>query len=374
MHVVAVLPGGLEQEGCKELAKLGATRLKASRSLISFEADMSCLYRIHLRARLPFRFLREIARFKCNSPESLYEGVQKAFDWCNWLKPSFSFRVDASGSCSELRHTHYSALQVKNALVDLQKNLWDHRSIVNLRNPDICLHLHLFNDEAVLSIDGCGKSLHRRGYRAALGSAPLKENLACGLMRLTEWNGFKPLVDPLCGSATFLIEAALDYLGIAPGLNQSFIINNWYDYDLDLWNIEKEIAKKTKNSFENMPLIIGCERDSRIAEQARKNVAEAGLADNIKIHNLDYKDFHLPDESGTIVCNPPYGIRVGFDEDLETFYSELGYFLKSNASNWQLWMLSGNSHLTRFLRMKSSRKIPINNGGIDCRWLNYSIN
>ena len=164
MKVVASISQGLEKEGAKELIELGAKSVKASRRHILFEADMACLYRLHLRARLSFRFLREICRFSCYGPHELYSGVQRFIDWENWLQPKKSFRVDVTGFGEGLSHTHYTALQVKNSIIDLQRERWGLRSNIDLSNPDICFHLHLANNQAVLSVDGSNSSLHKRGY------------------------------------------------------------------------------------------------------------------------------------------------------------------------------------------------------------------
>ncbi len=373
MQGIAVFPQGLENEGAQELAMLGASSVHPLKRCASFEADMACLYRLHLQARLPFRLLREIARFQCNSPDSLYREVQQAFVWDRWLHPSISFRVDVSGRCDGLTHTHFTALQVKNALVDLQREFWGRRSDVNLESPDICLHLHLSNAGSVLSLDGSGGSLHRRGYRAAVGIAPLKENLAAGLIRLTGWDGSVPLVDPLCGSGTYLIEAASLALGLAPGSRRSFLLEGWADFDQDLWEAEKERSLRRAKPGKHLERIIGCEMNCEIAQQAKRNVLVAGLEKRVIIQNTHFRELLLPSTPGVMVCNPPYGKRIGREEDLDMLYEELGDFVKKNASGWQLWVLSGNQNLTRSLRMKSSRKIPVSNGGIDCRWLKYEI-
>ncbi|MFM7547905.1 MAG: class I SAM-dependent RNA methyltransferase, partial [Cyanobacteriota bacterium] len=190
-----MLPPGLEEEGARELVGLGADAVRPLRRAVRFQGDQATLYRLHLQARLPFRILRELARFPCRSREELYRGVQQAVDWRHWLPPERSFRVDASGTAPGLNHSHYTALQVKNALVDWQRSTWGRRSSISLDDPDLWLHLHLSPGRpgqtaaATLSVDGSGESLHRRGYRAAMGLAPLKENLAAGLIGLTGWDG-----------------------------------------------------------------------------------------------------------------------------------------------------------------------------------------
>ncbi len=314
-----------------------------------------------------------MARFDCRSRDELYDGIQRALNWEQWLHPSQSFRVDVTGSAPGLNHSHFCALQVKNALVDQQRDLWGERSSIDLEDPDLALHLHLNRGEALLSLDGSGSSLHRRGYRAAMGTAPLKENLAAGLIRLTGWDASGPLVDPCCGSATLLIEAATIALQQAPGLNRSFALEGWADFEPELWRQEQTRARQRRRRDVDLPPLIGFEQDPAIADQARANVAAAGLQGVISIVTGHFNQQHLPSGQGVLVCNPPYGERIGSKEDLEDLYSCLGDFAKQQASGWQLWLLSGNAELTRALRLKAERRIPINNGGIDCRWLHYSI-
>ena len=372
-HGVAVLPQGLEEAGAQELIALGAKAVRPLRRAAAFEADMACLYRLHLQCRLPFRLLRELASFPCDGRDSLYYGVQDAVDWERWLHPSMTFRVDATGSAQGLNHSHYSALQVKNAIVDRQRDLWGERSSVDLEEPDLHLHLHLGRGGAVLSLDGCGGSLHRRGYRAAMGLAPLKENLAAGLIQLTGWDGSTPLVDPLCGSGTLLIEAASRARQLGPGLERAFSLEGWADFDAALWAEEEQRARNREQRQQTLPPIIGNEQDPVIAEQARSNVEAAGLSDCITIQCGDFRELDVPPGPGTLVCNPPYGVRVGNHDGLDALYSDLGAMVKTKASGWDAWILSGNANVTGALRMKASRRIPISNGGIDCRWLHYQV-
>ncbi len=371
--IIAVLPEGLESLGAKELAALGATHIDLLKRAVACKADMACLYRLYLQARLPFRLLREIARFPCRGRTSLYRGVQDAFDWSNWLHPSKSFRVDVSGSTQALNHSHFTALEVKNALVDFQKSVWGKRSSIDLKSPDLSLHLHLRNQVGVLSLDGTIEGLHRRGYRAAMGIAPLKENLAAGLIGLSGWDKSVPLVDPLCGSGTLLLEAAGIALGMPPGMNRSFLLEKWLDFDLNLWSNEKTQARHLQVIPNNFPMILGCEKDKNVAAQAKANVVAAGLDHVISIETCSFLELDFPSQPGTIICNPPYGKRIGNNLDLAKLYGDLGSYLKQVASGWQLWVLSGNSQLTKHLGMKSKCRIPINNGGIDCRFLHYSI-
>lgn len=386
---IAVVSPGLEQPAADELRALGCSLAQPLRRAVRFSTDLAGYYRLHLQARLPFRLLRELAAFPCRSKGELYAGVQQTVDWGFWLPPEASFRIDASGSAPGLNHSHYTALQVKNALVDQQRDRWGARSSVDLDDPDLNLHLHLSpgrpgtEPSATLSLDGSGTSLHRRGYRAAMGLAPLKENLAAGLIALSGWDGHMPLADPLCGSGTLLIEAALMALKRMPGIEagsgavRSFALQRWPDFDQQLWQHEVDAARAQARDRlpGDQPLapLVGLERDPAVLDQAKANAQAAGLEPWLDLRQGDFRDFVPPPGPGMLVCNPPYGERIGAQEELEALYGELGRMVKERCGGWTLWLLSGNPELTGALRMKASRKVPVSNGGIDCRWLRYDI-
>ncbi len=373
INIVVLFPHGLEEVGATELKRFGAKCIQIMRGSVFCKVDTQCFYRVHLQARLPFRILREISNFKCIGKESLYRAIQNSFDFKEWLDPSKSFRVDVSGINSELNHSHFTALQVKNAIIDLQREIWGQRSFINLNSPDVCIHLHIRYESATLSFATSSSSLHRRGYKPAIGIAPLKENIAAGLLEISNWDESLTLVDPLCGSGTFLLEAASIARGISPGLNRTFLFENWPDFNLQLWLAEKELARQLFKPKKNLPKILGFEKDIDIYHQAIINIKNANLQDDIEIRLGRYNEFRFPNEEGIIVCNPPYGKRIGDEKDLRILYKDLGDFLKINASGWHLWLLNGNSKLSSFLGMKCSRRFPISNGGIDCRWMHYQI-
>jgi len=373
MNVVVLFPHGLEEVGAIELKSFGAKSIQIVRGSVSCKLDLQSFYRLHLQARLPFRILREISKFSCLGKESLYYQVQNAFDFKEWLDPSKSFRVDVSGVTKTLNHSHFTALQVKNAIIDLQRTIWGKRSSINLHSPDVCIHLHLRSDNAILSFATSNSSLHRRGYKSAIGIAPLKENIAAGLLKISNWDESLTLVDPFCGSATFLLEAAGIVRGIAPGLNKTYLFERWPDFNLNLWRSEKKLALNLFKPLKNLPKIIGLENDLDIYNQAKINISKANFQEDIEIQLGSFYEFQFPNSAGIIVCNPPYGNRLGNQEALESLYTDFGYFLKNNASGWHLWLLSGNPRLSSFLRMKCSRRFPVSNGGIDCRWMHYEI-
>ena len=373
MNVVASSPEGLEKSLAEEISNLGGFNINTYKRFINFECDFETFYRVHFYSRLAFRFYREIASFNCYDKQSLYAGVRDSFDWLNWLHFDKTFNVQVTGRTSSLSHTHFTALEVKNSITDLQQAVWNKRSNISLDNPDFIIHLHLNNNKAILSLQSSLESLHKRGYRPAIGNAPLKENLASGLINMTQWNGKVPLIDFMCGSGTFLIEAVNQYLGVPINIDQVYLFENWLDFRKDIYLNEKNKAKNKIINYEKLPTIIGCEINKKVFEQANVNISLAGLENYIELINNDFLALQLSCTPGIIICNPPYGKKLGDENELIYLYEQMGIFLKNNFSGWEFWLLSGNPKLTKYLKMKSSLKIPVSNGGIDCRWIKYLI-
>ena len=373
MNVVASSPEGLEKSLAEEISNLGGFNINTYKRFINFECDFETFYRVHFYSRLAFRFYREIASFNCYDKQSLYAGVRDSFDWLNWLHFDKTFNVQVTGRTSSLSHTHFTALEVKNSITDLQQAVWNKRSNISLDNPDFIIHLHLNNNKAILSLQSSVESLHKRGYRPAIGNAPLKENLASGLINMTQWNGKVPLIDFMCGSGTFLIEAVNQYLGVPINIDQVYLFENWLDFRKDIYLNEKNKAKNKIINYEKLPTIIGCEINKKVFEQANVNISLAGLENYIELINDDFLELKLNCTPGIIICNPPYGKKLGDENELICLYEKMGIFLKNNFSGWEFWLLSGNPKLTKYLKMKSSLKIPVSNGGIDCRWIKYLI-
>jgi len=373
MNVVASSPEGLEKSLAEEISNLGGFNINTYKRFINFECDFETFYRVHFYSRLAFRFYREIASFNCYDKQSLYAGVRDSFDWLNWLHFDKTFNVQVTGRTSSLSHTHFTALEVKNSITDLQQAVWNKRSNISLDNPDFIIHLHLNNNKAILSLQSSVESLHKRGYRPAIGNAPLKENLASGLINMTQWNGKVPLIDFMCGSGTFLIEAVNQFLGVPINIDQVYLFENWLDFRKDIYLNEKNKAKNKIINYKKLPTIIGCEINKKVFEQANVNISLAGLENYIELINNDFLALQLSCTPGIIICNPPYGKKLGDENELICLYEQMGIFLKNNFSGWEFWLLSGNPKLTKYLKMKSSLKIPVSNGGIDCRWIKYLI-
>ena len=373
MKVVASSPEGLEKSLAEEISNLGGLNINTYKRFINFECDFETFYRVHFYSRLAFRFYREIVSFNCYDKQSLYAGVRDSFDWLNWLHFDKTFNVQVTGRTSSLSHTHFTALEVKNSITDLQQAVWNKRSNISLDNPDFIIHLHLNNNKAILSLQSSVESLHKRGYRPAIGNAPLKENLASGLINMTQWNGKVPLIDFMCGSGTFLIEAVNQFLEVPINVDQVYLFENWLDFRKDIYLNEKNKARNKIINYEKLPTIIGCEINKKVFDQANVNISLAGLENYIELINNDFLELQLSCTPGIIICNPPYGKKLGDENELICLYEKMGIFLKNNFSGWEFWLLSGNPKLTKYLKMKSSLKIPVSNGGIDCRWIKYLI-
>jgi len=313
-----------------------------------------------------------MGEFPCQNAAQLYQGVQR-LDWRDLIPPDKTLAVTATGKNRQLNHTHFTALQVKNAIVDQQRQHWGERSNVDPQHPDVQVNVHIRNDRCTLSLDSSGRSLHRRGYRPAVGAAPLKESLAAALIKLTEWPGDVPLLDPLCGSGTFPLEAALSALNIAPGLFQDeFGFQTWVDFDGALWEEVKQEAESARKA-ELQTLVWGCDQNHEVLHQARVNARRCGLADQLRFFQQDLDTLEPPADSGFILCNPPYGERLGNREELGDFYKLLGDVLKQRFKGWTAFILSGNKDLARHISLKSAQRIPVYNGSLPCQWMKYEL-
>ncbi len=368
----ATVARGLEALAAAELEGLGAQNLEPGFCGVAFEGDLALLYRVNLWSRLAFRVLVKLAEVPCRDADDLYRGVQ-SIDWRPYLTPELTFAVDATGKNSNLNHTHFTALQVKNAVVDQQRQQWGDRSSVDTQHPEVRINLHIQADTATVSLDSSGSSLHRRGYRPAVGAAPLKESLAAALVTLTGWQGDVPLLDPLCGSGTLPLEATMMALKIAPGIfREDFGCQTWPNFDGDLWDCLWQEAEASRGADLGV-WVGGCDRDPDIIHQAQLNAQRCALAEQVKFWTADLADLEAPADSGYLLCNPPYGERLGADEDLGAFYKLLGDVLKQRFKGWTAFVLSGNKELARSIGLKSAQRIPVYNGTLPCQWMKYEL-
>jgi putative N6-adenine-specific DNA methylase len=372
MKYFATIARGLEDLGAKELESLGAINVEPEYTGINFDGELDTLYRINLHSRLIYKVLMPIATVKCFDREELYQSI-KAINWSLYLTPEQTLAVKCTGKNSKLNHTHFTALEVKNAITDQQQQQFGQRSSVNIEQPDIPLNIHIQHSRAIVSLDSSGMSLHRRGYRPAMGLAPLKETLAAAIIELTGWDGTTTLYDPLCGSGTLLIEAACRALVIAPNIDRPrFAFQNWPNFDSKLWQqIGAEAFDQEREKLDC--LIIGHDRDRTILEQAEANVNHANLQDHIQLSQQNFAAIEPPTPQGILVCNPPYGVRLGEEEELKEFYKEMGDILKQRFKGWTAFILSGNKNLTKCVGLRTSARFPLFNGTIPCTLLKYEL-
>ena len=368
----ATVPRGLEAIAAEELTQLQARGVQPGKAGVHFEGDRALLYQVNLWARIPFRILLKLQAFPCDDAEALYRGAQ-GLDWSQYLTPEYTLAVDATGGNRALNHSHFTALQVKNAIVDQQRRQFGQRSSVDTRHPDVRINLHIECDRAILSMDSSGESLHRRGYRAAIGCAPLKETLAAALIELAEWDPRLPFLDPLCGSGALPLEASLKSLNIAPGLfRRQFGFETWPNFDAELWQSLRQQADSSRKRIGSVP-IIGSDRDPEMIRQARANALQCGVSEQVQFSQQDIADLEAPFDQGLIICNPPYGERLGKRENLGDFYRLLGSVLKQRFKGWTAFVLSGNKALSQHIGLKSARRVTVYNGGLKCQLLKYEL-
>lgn len=368
----ATVARGLEPIAAQELERLGAKDVRPDFTGVHFAGDKRLLYRVNLWARTVFRVLATLREFPCPDASSLYQEVQK-IDWQQYLKPHNTLAVNATGGNHKLNHTHYTALQVKNAIVDQQRHQFGQRSSIDTENPDILINAHIYQDRCILSLDSSGTSLHRRGYRPAVGLAPLKETLAAALLDIAEWEPSLPFLDPLCGSGTLPLEASLKALNIAPGLfRHQFAFEKWPNFDEKLWKQLLDDAENSELPALKAP-ILGSDKDPDILNQAQLNAEQCGVADQVKFIQTELQELEAPADSGVIICNPPYGERLGDTRELGDFYKLLGDIFKQRFKGWSAFVLTGNKELAKRVGLRAARRIPVYNGSISCTFLKYEL-
>jgi putative N6-adenine-specific DNA methylase len=363
---------GLEEIAAGELESLGAKDVKPVFTGVHFQGDISVLYRVNLWSRIVFRVLVPIAEIPSRDVEELYDSIQ-AIDWRDYLTSEQTLAVHCTGTNNRLNHTHYTALSIKNAIIDQQRHQGNPRSFVDTEDPDLQINAHIEDNRCVLSLDSSGHSLHRRGYHQAMGVAPLKESLAAALIELSAWQDDTPLLDPFCGSGTIVIEATLKALNIAPGLSRSeFGFQKWRDYQPDLWESLMQEAKE-KQKFQTNAPIYASDADYEVLKQAEDNAYFCQVQDHINFSLQSILDLEAPGDRGIILCNPPYGKRLGNTEELGTLYKSFGDVLKQRFKGWTAYILSGNKELTKQIGLRSSRRTPLFNGSLPCTLLKYDL-
>ena len=360
---------GLEPVLAKELTQLGANEVQIGRRMVSFMGDKEMMYRANFQLHTAIRILKPIRHFKAGSADDVYEEVKKV-DWSKYIEKGKTFSVDSVVYSDEFRNSRFVTYKVKDAIVDQFRENTGDRPNISVSNPDIRLNIHIAEDKATLSLDSSGESLHRRGYRQESVEAPLNEVLAAGMILMTGWKGDTDFVDPMCGSGTLLVEAALIARNMSPGIfRKEFAFERWSDFDQELFDT---IYNDDSQEREFKHHIYGYDVDIKAVNTARLNVRAAGLTSDITVEEADFKDFKRPEEKTIMVCNPPYGERISTPNLLGT-YKMIGERLKHEFMGNDAWILSYREECFDQIGLKPSIKIPVYNGSLECEFRKYSI-
>jgi len=367
----AQIADSLKEAGAQELAELGAEDIRLEFSGIRFRAEKSVLYRINYLTRLLSRCLAPLISYACHDTDTLYQKA-KQIEWEDFFTEGTTFAVSGNVSGSAISHSKYAALRLKDAVADYFKEKTGRRPNVSVRNPDILLNLHIRNDKAVISLDTSGGALHRRGYREETVSAPMQETVAAAMIRFSHWDGSVPLYDPLCGSGTLLCEALMRYSNIPAGIFRNrFGFELLPDFDGAVWKLVK---KEADGHMRKLPqgLIAGSDVSMEAVRAARTNLMGLRYGNNISVDRADFRNLPALKEH-VIVANPPYGIRMGGDENLEIFYKDLGDFLKQKCKGSTVFVYFGDREFIKKIGLKASWKKPIKAGGLDGRLVKFVI-
>ena len=360
---------GLEPVLANELTQLGAKNVQVGRRMVSFTGDKEMMYRANFQLHTAIRILKPIKHFKALSADDVYEGV-KDIDWTEYLSLDKTFAVDSVVFSEEFRHSKFVAYKVKDAIVDQFREKTGNRPNISVSNPDMRLHIHIAEDQCTLCLDSSGESLHRRGYRQESVEAPLNEVLAAGMILMTGWRGETDFIDPMCGSGTLLIEAALIARNMAPGLfRKEFAFEKWPDFDADLFD---KIYNDDSQEREFAHHIYGYDVDIKAVNTARLNVKAAGLTSDITVEEQDFKNFTQPKDKSIMVTNPPYGERISTSDLLGT-YKMIGERLKHQFTGNEAWVLSYREECFTQIGLKPSIKIPLFNGSLECEFRKYQM-
>lgn len=360
---------GLEELLAKEITALGANNIEIGRRMVSFTGDKYIMYKANFCLRTAIRILKPIMNFEASDADEVYNKV-KSIKWENYLDTNKSFAVDAVVFSNEFHHSKFVAYKVKDAIVDYFIENTGKRPSVKISNPDIQLNIHIAETKCTLSLDSSGESLHRRGYRQETLEAPLNEVLAAGMIMMTGWKGECDLIDPMCGSGTIPIEAALIARNIAPGVfRKGYAFEKWNDFDQDMF---EEIYNDDSQEQEFNHKIYGFDNSPKAIAIANKNVKAAGLGKYIEICQRPMQQFEWNGSKAIMITNPPYGERLN-PADLNDLYKCIGERLKKQFTGNDAWILSYKDECFDNIGLKSSENIPLFNGALECKFKKYSM-
>ena len=364
-HYFAICPRGLETLLQDELAALGATELKITHGGVHFSGDWAVCYRANLESRLATRILWHLVTGPYTREDDIYRLAVRQL-WPNHFSVANTFRVVTTAIKCPLKSLDFVTLRVKDAVCDRFREDAGERPNIDTRYPDVSVHVFLTADRCTLYLDTSGQPLWQRGFRRASVDAPVKENLAAGILKLSGWQPDTPLVDPMCGSGTFLLEAVQMALDRAPGLDRHFGFERLKKFDAALWtHIRNAALARVKNPAQLD--IRGSDHDERAVRATRRNLEEAGFSQWVRVDTADLLELSAPAPAGTLVANPPYGERLGEQEALAAFYPQLGAALKRHWAGWNCFFFTADLRLPKLMGLKPSRKTPLYNGPLECR-------
>ena len=364
---------GLEQVLATELVQLGANNVQVERRAVSFTGDKRMLYTANMCLRTASRVLVPILSFKAQKADDIYEQV-KALDWTQYMTIKTTFQIDATVYSDYFRHSQFVTYRVKDAIVDYWMERENQRPSVKLEGADLYLNVHIAGDRVTLSLDSSGESLHKRGYRVANTQAPINEALAAGMLLLAGWNGQSDFYDPMCGSGTLLIEAALIARNIAPGVyRQGFAFEKWADFDADLWD---EVYNDDSREREFKHKIYGSDAGFYAVQAATKNIQSASLQRDIEVKQIRMEELRLAEtntEGALVMINPPYGERLSQDKNVLRLYQDMGTALKHQFSGATAWIISSNEDALKCVGLRPAKKIHLVNGDLECLFNKYEL-
>ena len=370
-HFFAPCPRGLELVLAAELKKLGAFSVQTHDGGVKFQGSWHTCYRTNLESRIASRILWQVTKQPYINETDIYK-VSHAFPWNEWISSTHTIRVNVAAKKCPLRSLEFVTLRIKDAICDKFRELTSKRPSVNTVNPDIRIHGFLDAHEFTLYLDTSGDALFKRNLRKATGEAPLRENLAAGILQLSGWKPGIPLLDPMCGSGTFLLEAVQIALNVAPGIKRNFAFEKFKKFDSALWNKIKEESINQQKKKSKQP-IYGSDLYGNALVDAHTNLNMAGFSDIVILKQANILEIPAPASTGILITNPPYGKRVGDQKELAELYPKLGDALKNKFVGWNAYFLTGDALLPKLIRLTASRRIPLFNAALECRLLEYKI-
>lgn len=361
----ATCPRGLEALLVNELQASGARDIKPTDGGVSFSGELAVCYHANLHSRIATRILVQVGRGKYATEDDLYQAAYK-INWPNWFDVKHDFMVKVTGVKCPLKSLEFATLKIKDAVCDKFRQVVNARPYIDTKTPAVRVHAYLTADGYQYYVDTSGNALYQRGNRKASIEAPLRENLAAGILQLTGWKPGQALLDPMCGSGTFLLEAAMMALNIAPGLHRSFGFEKLKNFESDTWKKIKNAALKAVKPA-TFQKLYGSDMDLRAVRVTKQNLTEAGLLDTAQISQVNFTELVPPAEEGVMVANPPYGVRIGEDEELALLYPKMSETLKRKFSGWNTYFLTNDLRLPKLMRLTPSKRTPLFNGPLECR-------